>query len=110
VYVKRAPHDAEGPFELEHLADFSSLDGTVTGGDVSDDGTRIVVRDYSSDARMWFRDGYEPFEEAFDDDSCEIELDDVSRGEGIAFTHDGLGLVTVSEGDDVPLGYVELDP
>jgi PKD repeat protein len=107
VYVKRAPHEDEGPFELEDLGSFSELP-KATGGDVSADGSRIVVRDYSNTARIWFRDGYEPFEEAFEEDSCDIEIYDDSRGEGAAFTDDGSGIVTVSEGDDVSLYHIEL--
>jgi PKD repeat protein len=105
VYVKRAPHDDEGPFELDDLGDFSELDLSATAGDVSADGTRIIVRDYGDTARMFFRDGYEPFEEAFDDDPCRIEVDDRSRGEGIGFTSDGSGVVTIGEGDDPGLYY-----
>lgn len=107
VYVKRAPHDDEGPYELEDLGDFSELDLRATGGDVSPDGFRVIVREYSSTARMWFRDGYEPLEEAFDREPCEIEVDDGSRGEGIGFTRDGRGVVSIGEGDDVPLYLIE---
>ena len=107
VYVKRAPHDGEGPYELQDLGAFDELDITATGGSVSADGSRILVRDYSDTVRMFFRDGYEPFEQAFDDDPCRIEISEASRGEGVTFTLDGTGIVTVNEGDAV-LSYVEL--
>ena len=108
VYVKRAPHDDEGPFEVEALGTWSSLDFMASGGDVSADGTRVVVRGYSSHARVWMRDGYLPLEAAFDEDPCTVDIRSEEQGEGVAFTADGAGLVTVSEGEDPSVSYVEL--
>lgn len=107
VYAKRAPHDGEGPYELEDLGEFEELDLRATAGDISDDGSRIVVRDYTEVARLWFRDAYLPFEAAFEEEPCDIDIVDDSHGEGVTFTLDGLGIVTINEGDDVPLYYVE---
>jgi PKD repeat protein len=108
VYAKRAPHDEEGPFELEALGSWSSLDLTATGGDVSTDGYRIVIRDYSTTARMWTRDRYLPFEEAFDRDPCRITINNDSQGEAIGFTSDDAGVVTLSEGSGVSMYFIEL--
>ncbi len=107
VYVKRAPHVGEGPFVMESLGSWGTLDMTATGGDISPDGSRIVVRDYTDVARLFFRDGYLPLEDAFDAAACEIEIQGEYQGEAIAFTSDG-GLVTVSEGQGVELYYIGL--
>jgi hypothetical protein len=108
VYVKRAPHDAEGPFELENLGDRATLELTATGGDVSPDGSLVVVRDYTETALLFVRDGYLPLEDAFDEAPCELAIHGEFQGEAIGFTLDGAGVVTVSEGSGPSLYYVEL--
>jgi hypothetical protein len=109
VYVKRAPHDDAGPFVLEALGERPALPPIATGGSVSPDGTRVVVRGYDATAWLWMRDGYRPLEDAFDDGApCPIGLAAEPQGEAIGFTADGAGLVTVSEGVGPPLWLVGL--
>lgn len=108
VYVKRAPHDTLGPFVLEALGDRQTLELTATGGDVSPDGSLVAVRDYTSTARIFVRDGYRPLEDAFDQAPCEIGIHDEQQGEAIGFTPDGAGVVTVSEGGNPALYYIGL--
>jgi hypothetical protein len=108
VYLKRPPHDAEGPFVLEALGTWPELDLHATGGDVSLDGFRVVVRDYSTTARVWIRDGYQPLEDAFDEEPCEIDIAPEEQGEAITFTVDGGGVVTVSEGVGESLWFIGL--
>jgi hypothetical protein len=104
VYTKRAPHDAEGPFELEDLGSPPSLALLATGGDVSPDGSRVVVRDYGETARLWFRDGYLPLESAFDAEPCALPIHAEQQGEAIGFVPGGV--VTVSEGAGPTLYYI----
>lgn len=108
AYVKRAPHDVGGTFVMESVGDWSSLAMTATGGDISPDGSRIVVRDYTTTARLFFRDGYLPLEDAFLAAPCDITIQGEFQGEAIGFTNDGQGLVTVSEGYAQSLYYVAL--
>lgn len=105
VYVKRAPH-AAGDFVVEDLGGRDTLELTATGGDVSADGAWVVVRDYTDVARLFVRDGYRPLEDAFDAEPCEIPIHGEFQGEAIAFTPDGAGVVTVSEGEGPDLWYV----
>jgi hypothetical protein len=99
VFVKRAPHEEGGPFELEALGQFESLDFTATGGDVSTDGLLVVVRGYTETARVWIRNGYRPLEEVFLEEPCDVDIADEDQGEAVTFTIDGRGLVTTSEGE-----------
>ena len=108
VYVKRAPHDDEGPHTLEHVGTPSALAITATAGDVSPDGLWVVVRDYSDTARLFVRDGYAPLEDAFDGSYCSIDIAGEQQGEAIAFDAGGGGLITVSEGTNEPLNFVGL--
>jgi hypothetical protein len=107
LYVKRAPH-AEGDYVLENLGEFPFEEFTATAGDVSPDGTRIVLRDYTDTALIWMRDAYRPLEEALDQTPCEFDIADEGQGEAMGFTFDGTGVVTVSEGENEVLNYIEL--
>jgi PKD repeat protein len=107
LYVKRAPHDSAGLFVLEDLGDLPTQ-LVATGGDISADGTRVVLRDYSDRAFVWNRDGYLPLEDALMQTPCEIDIAAERQGEAVGFTADGLGVVTVSEGSEQLLHYIEL--
>ncbi|MEZ4235565.1 MAG: PKD domain-containing protein [Myxococcota bacterium] len=107
AFVKRAPHDSEGPFVLEDLGQLA-FEITATGGDVSADGTRVVLRDYSPTAHLWIRDAYHPLEDVFAEQPCSVGIHSEPQGEAVAFTTDGAGIVTVSEGTQQPLYYIGL--
>jgi PKD repeat protein len=106
VFVKRAPHEEGGPFLVEALGEFESLDFTVSGGDVSLDGLRVVVRGYGDTARVWYRDGLRPLEEVFAQEPCRVDISDEEQGEAVAFSIDGRGLVTTSEGEGEPVWFI----
>ncbi len=108
IYVKRAPHADGGPYVLEALGSGDELPYTATAGDISPDGSWIVVRDYGDTAYLFPRDGYLPLEDAFSGTPCEIDIHSEAQGEAIAFTADGSALVTVSEGTQEPLYRIGL--
>jgi PKD repeat protein len=108
LYRKSAPHDVAGAFVLDALGSVPALAMTATGGDVSPDGAWVVVRDYSTTAKLFVRDGYLPLEDAFSTTACSITLAGERQGEAIGFTSDGSALVTVSEGVAQPLYYIGL--
>ena len=111
VFKKTAPHQGGGPFELEYvtLIDFSKppLTGSsTTGGAISSDGQRVVIRTYSDRAWMWRIDGYLPFGDVFDTPPCEIQLAEEAQGESITFANDGSGVLTVGELANAPVWFV----
>ncbi len=74
----------------------------VTGGDVAPDGSMIALRTYA-DIRLWDRSDDETVDEALAGPPvCTIPVDE-PQGEAVAFTADGRGLVTVSEGAGAPV-------
>jgi hypothetical protein len=86
--------------------------GGSTGGDVSPDGTLIVIRQYTGrapEASVWQRPAGGNFWDAFAGDRCDVDLRSEPQGESICFDRDGRGLYTVSEnespGAQIPIWY-----
>lgn len=74
----------------------------ATGGDVSPDGSIIALRTYP-DVRLWDRGPDETVAQALGrPPACTVPVVE-RQGEAVAFTADGRGVVTISEGADVPL-------
>lgn len=69
----------------------------VTGGDVSPDGSLVALRTYSA-VLLWDRAEGQTVAEALAGRPCEAPRPVESQGEAVAFTADGKGYVTVSEG------------
>lgn len=73
-----------------------------TGGDISRDGALIAIRTYAS-VFIWPRDDGQTIAEALAGVPCEAPSAIEPQGEAIAFTPDGDGYYTVSEGVSPPL-------
>lgn len=74
-----------------------SLDGTPTGGDVTEDGSGIVVRSYSS-VTLWRRMPGSPFQAAFETEPCPLRTPFEQQGEAVGLSQSGDTYYTVSEG------------
>lgn len=88
---------------LEFVADISAtlrltrnFLTAVTGGDISPDGRRVVLRNYLG-AFEFILPPERPFEEWFRHKSSIISLLGEPQGEGICYTLDGRNLITTSE-------------
>ena len=101
VFRAGAPLAFGGSMELEQVAvvDFAKLGGgtLATRGDVSPDGSLVVVRTYGT-AFAWRRPAGARLEAAFATEPCPLPLAKEPQGEAIGFSHDGTSLLTVSEG------------
>ena len=72
--------------------------GPATGGDISADGSAILVRNYWS-AMYWPRAAGQTVVEALAKTPCRLTVSDVGyQGEAIGFTPDGAAYVTIAEG------------
>ena len=89
--------------EAERVATVGgSLAALFTSGDVSPDGLLVALRTYT-DVRLWDRAPDESVGEALARPAaCRIPVSE-PQGEAVAFTVDGRGLVTLSEGRGAPL-------
>lgn len=79
-----------------------SLDALVTGGDVTADGTGVVLRTYTN-VLWWTRDPDKELDTAFNSDPCGLPSRLESQGEAIALTPRGDAYVTTSEGASEPI-------
>lgn len=86
---------------LEKAATLSAL-STVTGGDVTRDGSMIVLRDYFS-AYGYPRPLKAPFERAFDASPLRLPLPLEEQGESLGFAPSGTAVYTASEGLQGPI-------
>ena len=108
VFEKPAPHEDGTETELTFLAtlQFGSepLTGSAntTAGDFSPLGDQLLIRTYS-DAWMWLRDGSESLADALAGEACDAVAPSENQGEAIAYTPDGSGYVTISEGTGSPI-------
>jgi hypothetical protein len=83
--------------------------GLVTGGDVSPDGSVILLRTYLSIAAYARPEG-QPLAAAFDQTPCAAPRADEPQGEAVGFLADGSAYVTISEGVAQPLNRVAVTP
>ena len=74
---------------------------SVTGGDVSPDGTRVVLRNYTA-AYEWEVQGGDVVG-ALRGEPVRVPLPASQQGEGIAYGRDGRSLLTSSEGEAAPV-------
>ncbi|MDF1852826.1 MAG: hypothetical protein P1U85_18460 [Verrucomicrobiales bacterium] len=75
-----------------------AVEGVVTGGDISPDGRRVIIRTTASTAYLWeLREG-KTLKETFLSAPTEVELADEKGGEAICFSKDGSKLYTVYDG------------
>ena len=79
----------------------------VTGGDVSPDGSLVVLRTYGS-VLVFPRADDQTLAEALLGEPCFGPQQQEPQGEAIAFTHAGTAYVTASEGTNVPINRVVL--
>ncbi len=83
--------------------------GLVTGGDVSPDGSVVLLRTYLSVAAYARPEG-EPLEAAFASTPCAAPQVPEPQGEALAFLADGSAYVTISEGVAQPINRSAVTP
>jgi len=110
IFVAEAPLSTSDSTELTHVG--SLIFGTdpfpgdveTTGGDVSPDGTLILVRTHD-EVWAFARDVSEPLYTAFDSQVCGTPEVNEAKGEAISFAWDGSGYYTGGEGSNQPLHW-----
>jgi hypothetical protein len=105
VYQAKAPLDLQGTVTLSRVGDISIpslLGGFVTGGDISPDGRRVAICDYTQGYELVIGAG-RPFDEIWKQAIKSLALGSRKQGEAIAYRLDGKALLTTSEGVHSPL-------
>jgi hypothetical protein len=88
--------DIGDPVVLRLVTPSASLPATLTAGDVSPDGRRMVLRNYTS-AFEYLRPEGDPFETIFFTDPCAVFPAGNQQYEGICYGPDGVTLYTTTE-------------
>lgn len=79
----------------------------ITAADISADGKQILVRSYEK-VYYWQRTGTEPIWQTLKKAPRELPYKQEKQGEAIAFTRDGKGFYTTSEGVYAPIYYYNI--
>ncbi len=107
--VFRIPAGSNGVVKAAKIAEISVPaipDGMITGGDISPDGTRIVLSDYFAAYELVQTEG-KPFDEIWKAKPLRIELGERKIGEAVGYSADGRSIFATSEGKGSPLIRVE---
>lgn len=111
VYRAPAPQDESVATVMELVAeltlalpDMPGLFLTATGGDVSPDGSAILITAYSG-AFWWPRAKSAPFWEAFSGDPCPAPIVPLAMMEAIGFDTETDGYYTIPEGTHAPIHH-----
>ena len=108
IYKATAPFNAAEVITLKHIGALnfpSLLGGFVTGGDISPDGHRVAICDYTQGYELVLSEG-RPFDEIWRQPIKTLSLGTRKQGEAIAYRLDGKALLTTSEGVHSPLTEV----
>ena len=99
---------------MERVADVAGPNGApgagpglITGADISADGTLVALRTYGS-VILWDRDLDQTLAETLvQRPTCTRKIDE-PQGEAVAFGMGSLSVVTISEGEGVPLNWLSV--
>jgi hypothetical protein len=110
IYEARAPLDTAKVTTMVRVGVLSMpgfFGGLVTGGDISPDGTRVALCDYSQGYELILPAASAPFNQVWKQPLIAIDLGERKQGEAIGYRLDGRALLATSEGKRAPLLQVE---
>jgi len=104
VYRAPYPQSTTATITMEHVCNLPYPWDETSGGDISLDGSMIIVRDDDDHASIWLRPEGTNLWEAFSGTECSVELPFPSEvnGEAICFDADGKGYYTTTEREGGP--------
>lgn len=114
ILRKPAPHVDGDDVALEAVGELSfgagalSGDLLLTGGDISPEGDRVVLRT-REEAWLWLRDGSKTVAETLQEPPCPVPLPTEPLGEAIAFDIRDGGVLSTSEGAHEALSWVPFE-
>jgi len=102
VYLAAYPQSTTSTITMEYKGQLPW--GWAVGGDISPDGSLVIVRGYT-DASIWQRGDGVNLWEIFTGTECSVSILSEPQGEAICFDADGCGYYTVSENLYQPIYY-----
>lgn len=106
VYKLKSGFDINKTNKLEMITDFSVPaipNGFLTGGDISPDGTRVVICDYFNAYELVLPEKAKNFDEIWKETPTTIELGAREQGEAVGYSADGKSIFATSEKKNAPL-------
>jgi len=106
VYCLRNPQFAGGIAKLEKVTDISVPavpNGFVTGGDISPDGRRVAICDYTQGYEWTLPEGDQNFDDVWKQEPEPVDLGKREHGEAISYSIDGTSLFATSEHRNSPV-------
>lgn len=106
VYRLKPTFGDTNPQKAERVADLSVPavpNGFLTGGDISPDGRRVIICDYSQAYEFSLPDGDSDFEDIWKQPAERIDLGKRKGGESICYSVDGTAIYATSEGRKPPV-------
>lgn len=114
VYRAAYPQSTTSTITLEYVGElpWGSVSGTAgaTGGDISADGSAVIVRRYSlfaPAATLWRRGVGMSIGDVFATVGCDVDMPLEVQGESVAFAPNGLGYYTLGEGASQPIWWFD---
>jgi hypothetical protein len=109
IYEAQAPLNTAEATTMARVGEISLPDlfgGLITGGDISPDGSRIALCDYSQGYELVLPHTGAPFNEIWKQPLTAIDFGERRQGEAIGYRLDGQALLATSEGKRSPLVQV----
>jgi hypothetical protein len=107
VYKLKAPFSMEGVNTLARVAEISVpnlIGGLITGGDISPDGTKVILCDYLSGYEIALPvDAKGNFDRIWKEPMAMVELGPRKQGEAVCYSLDGNSILATSEKRPTPL-------
>lgn len=103
---KMQPLFGNQPVRAERVAELSVPgvpEGLITGGDISSDGTRIVLCDYVAGYELTLPAGSQNFDDIWKQKPVKFDIGRRAIGETVAYSPDGNSIYTTSEGRGAPI-------
>lgn len=101
VYCLRQPVFDGSVLKLERVAEISVPaipNGLVTGGDISPDGRRVVICDYTQGYEWMLPEGDQNFDDIWKQEPDVVDLGKRKHGESVSYGIDGTSVFATSEG------------
>jgi hypothetical protein len=94
VYRAAFPQDTEGVLMLEYVTSINIKH--ITGGDISSNGSEILLKTYTT-VYYWYRSARQSIAETLNKDPLIVPYVPEPQGEAITWAPDGMGYYTISE-------------
>ena len=109
VYKLAAPYQFDKKQRLARIGEInvpSLTKGLLTGGDISADGTRLILSDYFAGYEYVLPKVAKNFDEIWKERADKIDLGERAQGEAVCYSLDGAAIYSTSEKKRSPLNEV----